>query len=365
MFFIGASALMFIIAFVVIHFLVVPLQIPLGFKVLFSLLILLISQKMVIFSMFFRSEGFYRLPAWFMIVTGFLQIWLIILFLLMMAGIVIGLVLLLFNIEIPYLMGILFVISLIISADGIWNTFKVPPVKEITVSVPQAPADFEPLKMVQLSDLHIGSGFSKAWLQQVVDKTNALKPDVILITGDTIDGYPKELLPQLEPLKQLKAPLGVYMVLGNHEYYFGAKAWTEAFEQMGIPVLVNQSVILRDDDQAVALGGVPALEAKPDVRATFNGIGDRVPRVLMAHFPASAPIFANERVDLQVSGHTHGGQMFWPFNRLVGMFNNGFIKGLYPIGDMVLYVSAGTGLWGGFPVRLMTPSEITLITLKR
>ena len=119
MFFIGASALMFIIAFVVIYFLVVPLQIPLGFKVLFSLLILLISQKMVIFSMFFRSEGFYRLPAWFMIVTGFLQIWLIILFLLMMAGIVISLVLLLFNIEIPYLMGILFIVSLIVAADGI------------------------------------------------------------------------------------------------------------------------------------------------------------------------------------------------------------------------------------------------------
>ncbi len=365
MFFIGASAIMFIIAFVVIHFLVVPLQIPLGFKVLFSLLILLISQKMVIFSMFFRSEGFYRLPAWFMIVTGFLQIWLIMLFLLMMAGVVISLVLLMFHVEIPHLMGILFLISIFVAVDGIWNTFKVPPVKEITVSVPRASADFEPLRIAQLSDLHIGSGFGKDWLQQVVDKTNALKPDVIVITGDTIDGYPKELLPQLEPLKQLKAPLGVYMVLGNHEYYFGAKAWTAAFEQMGIPVLINRAVLLRDDDQAVALGGVPALEAKPDVRATFNGIGEKVLRVLLAHYPAQAPEFAKENVDLQLSGHTHGGQMFWPFNRLVGMFNNGFIKGRYDFQNFVLYVSSGTGLWGGFPVRLMTPSEITLMTLKR
>ena len=155
------------------------------------------------------------------------------------------------------------------------------------------------------------------------------------------------------------------MVLGNHEYYFGAKSWTAAFEQMGIPVLTNRSVILRDNDQAVALGGVPALEATPDIRATFNGIGERVPRILMAHYPGPAPTFAKERVDVQLSGHTHGGQMFWPFNRLVGMFNNGFIKGLYQVGKMVLYVNSGTGLWGGFPVRLMTPSEITLITLKR
>ncbi len=365
MFFIGASAIMFMIAFVVIHFLISPMQIPLGFKVLFSLFILLISQKMILFSMFFRTEGFYRLPAWFMIVTGFLQIWLIILFLLMMAGVVVSLILLLFHVEIPHLMGVLFIVSIFVAADGIWNTFKVPPVKEITVSVPRALEDFQPLRMVQLTDLHIGSGFGREWLQQVVDKTNALKSDVILITGDTIDGYPKELMNALEPLKQLKAPLGVYMVLGNHEYYFGAKEWTDAFEKMGIPVLINQSVLVREGSQTVAIGGVPALETKPDIKATFDGVDENTPRVLMAHYPGPATEFANDNVDVQLSGHTHGGQLFWPFNKLVGLFNNGFIKGFYPVKDLTLYVSAGTGLWGGFPVRLMTPSEITLITLKK
>ena len=365
MFFVGASIVMFMIAFVVIHFLVIPLQIPIGFKFLFSLLILLISQKMVIFSMFFRTEGFYRLPTWFMISTGFLQIWLIILFLLMMIGIVISLILLLFHIEIPHLMSVLFILSIFVTADGIWNTFKVPEVKEIQIALKNAPEDFEPLKIIQLSDLHIGSGFSKEWLQDVVHRTNNQNPDVILITGDTIDGYPQELLPQLEPLKQLKAPLGVYMVLGNHEYYFGAKQWTKAFESLGIPVLSNQSVILREGTQSVAVGGVPSLGEKPDIQATFKNIKEDIPRILMAHYPNQVLDFSRNKIDLQLSGHTHGGQMFWPFNQLVGRFNDGFIKGLYFIKDTILYVSSGTGLWGGFPVRLMTPSEITMIILKR
>ncbi len=365
MFFLGASVIMFIIAFAVIYFFVVPLQIPVGFKFLFSLLILLISQKMVIFSMFFRTEGFYKLPSWFMIGTGFLQIWLIILFLLMMLGIVTSLILLLFHIEIPHFMASLFIISIVVSAIGIWNTFKVPDVKEVILTIDQAPKDFEPLKIAQLSDLHIGSGFSQEWLEKVVHKTNTLKPDVVLITGDTIDGYPQELLPKLEPLRQLKAPFGIYMVLGNHEYYFGAKQWAEAFEKMGISVLSNQSVLLREGDQSVAIGGVPSLEDEPNVLMTFQGVKEKTPRVLMAHYPGEVLDFSQYKVDVQLSGHTHGGQMFWPFNQLVGHFNNGFIKGVYKVKNTILYVSSGTGLWGGFPLRLRTPSEITLIILKK
>jgi predicted MPP superfamily phosphohydrolase len=186
---------------------------------------------------------------------------------------------------------------------------------------------------------------------------NALAPDLIVITGDLVDGRLDELRRHIEPLRQLTAPDGVYAVTGNHEYYWNAEAWLEHLRSLGIRILRNQRVAIRD---AFELAGVDDSSATEDVPRALAGRDPAVPVVLLAHHPRTVARAVAAGVDLQLSGHTHGGQLL-PLGWLSRLFEPR-VAGLARFGATSLYVSEGTGFWGP-PMRVGTSSEIALITL--
>lgn len=261
-------------------------------------------------------------------------------------------------------------ICFFLACYGLWNATRVPLVKQIQISFPSLPENWKPLKIVQLTDLHIGGGFDGRWLQKVVDKTLAQKPDLIVITGDTIDEPVHKLRQEIEPIQQLKAPLGVYMIFGNHEYYSGYKAWEKYFSKMGIELLTNtykriehegNSLVVAGYDEGARYNREKADKKLPEI---MQGVSEQELKILLAHYPALFQKSQEMKNILQLSGHTHGG-MFFPVNLLTKIYNGGYVKGIYEEKDAKLYVSEGTGLWGGFLARLGTGNEITVLTIKR
>lgn len=244
-----------------------------------------------------------------------------------------------------------------------------PSVREIEVRFPDLPATLDGYRIAQVSDLHCSSA-ARGWrTRAVVEQVNALAADLVCLTGDYVDGKVANLSNDLLPLKDLKARDGVYGVRGNHEYYRDWLAWCAWFDAQGFRFLSNECVF---PHAGLALAGVPDVagfqkrcEAAPDPYRAFAAATNGEFRVLMQHRPKTAE--ENCRtvgVNLQLSGHTHGGVapiVQW----LVGWFNNGYLRGLYRIGDACLHVSPGCGQWAGFPMRFFNPSEITLITLRR
>lgn len=290
--------------------------------------------------------------------------------------------------------GVLLTTALILATFSAAQGTRVPPVKQVDIYIDNLPPALQGFRIVQLSDMHVSSLFRAAWAKAVVAQANALKPDLTVLTGDIIDGSPRARAADVAPLADLRARYGVYACLGNHEYYAGAQGWQEKFESLGIPVLVNAHRVLSvttatrlkgetagdaslgkatSQDVATArivLAGIADPTgatrmgfAAPDMDKTFAGSPAGL-RVLLSHQPRLAPEAAMHGVALQLSGHTHGGQLF-PASLAVGRFNGGFLAGLYRVAGMQLYVSRGVGLWGGFPIRFGAPSEITEITLRR
>ena len=365
MFFFITTILTILVAAYIIKSLVLPLSAALWIKMILAGLILIGSQKMGIYWLLGNIFPVLQMRG-VMIFFGIAQAWIFIMFL----GVIMLNLLSLFKVFIQGALPIMLIATFLMAVFSVWQALRVPSVKEVKVVLKELPLSWQPLRIVQLSDLHIGSGFNGKWLKQVVDKTNALQPDVIVITGDSIDNTVDQLSPQMEPLRQLKAPLGVYMVFGNHEYYYGPDAWEEAFEKMGISVLHQKHVLLRSGAQTVALGGgtwgarYHPKRQDARLREIFDGVQSGVPRILLAHYPAVFPAAAQQDVLLQLSGHTHGGMTF-PINLITKAFNSGYLRGLYQEDGRFLYVSDGTGLWGGLPARIGTQNEITLITVKR
>lgn len=223
--------------------------------------------------------------------------------------------------------------------------------------------DLEGFRIVQLSDLHIGPTLGREWLQKVVQQANAERPDVIVITGDLVDGTPEQLGPELAPLAELSAPFGIFFVTGNHEYYSGAPEWIEFLTARGIRVLRNQHVVLQSGSGQLCLAGVNDLQGAsmfPEEGSSpakaIDGCPTGVPTILLAHDPRSVTEAAKAHVDLVLSGHTHGGQ-FWPWTWMV-LLQQANREGFYRHGETQLYVTPGTGYWGP-PVRLGTTGEIT------
>lgn len=262
--------------------------------------------------------------------------------------------------------GGILITGVVVTALGIWRSRR-PSVVRIAVPITGLHEDLEGFRIVQLSDLHIGPTLKRNFVERVVSTANGLEPDLIALTGDVADGHVAAMRHEVAPLAGLGAPHGKFFVTGNHEYYWDAPGWVKEVERLGFDALVNTYRVIEQGAATLLVAGVTDSTAsagtpghRSDPEAAVSGAPDVDVRLLLAHQPSSA--FAAQRVgfDLQLSGHTHGGQYF-PFNLVVRLFQP-FVHGLHRLQDMWLYVSRGTGYWGP-PMRLGVPSEITLIEL--
>jgi hypothetical protein len=241
-------------------------------------------------------------------------------------------------------------------------------VPEVEVRLPRLPAALSGLTIVQLSDVHIGPTIGRKFVEHVVEKTNAQKPDAIVITGDLVDGSVAALRHHVEPLAKLKARHGVFFVTGNHEYYSGVDEWLAELERLGIRVLRNERVSLGDKGASLDLAGVDDQHARgfgpghgPDYDRPFRDRDEERELIVLAHQPSQIARLGAARPGLQLSGHTHGGQI-WPFGALVRL-NQPYVAGLHRHDATTqIYVSRGTGYWGP-PMRLFCPAEITKLVL--
>ncbi len=261
-------------------------------------------------------------------------------------------------------------LAAVLAATGVGNALRVPPVRDVTVMVRDLPPSFDNYRIVQLTDLHISRLFTADWAEAAVERTNAAGADLIVVTGDFIDGSLAMRRADVEPLRRLRAPDGVYAIPGNHEYFFNYGEWMRHLTAMGFRLLTNGHVVIDRGSGQLVIAGVTDLsapgagEAPPDLGQALRGAPAGAPIVLLDHQPRNAPAAAARGVALQLSGHTHGG-MIVGLDRLVARGNAGFVSGRYAVGGMTLYVSNGTGLWPGFALRLGVPSEITRFTLRR
>ncbi|MFJ9871134.1 metallophosphoesterase [Streptomyces sp. NPDC101165] len=244
---------------------------------------------------------------------------------------------------------------------GTYGVLRGPRVKRVTVPLAKLPRAAHGFRIAVVSDIHLGPVLGRGFAQRVVDTVNATRPDLIAVVGDLVDGSVKDLGPAAAPLAQLSARHGAFFVTGNHEYFSGAEQWVAEVRTLGLHPLENARTELPYFD----LAGVNDLQGEsegqgPDFR---KALGDRDPAracVLLAHQPVQIHEAVRYDVDLQLSGHTHGGQL-WPGN-LVAAAANPTVAGLDRYGDTQLYVSRGAGAWGP-PTRVGAPSDVTVIEL--
>ena len=238
----------------------------------------------------------------------------------------------------------------------------------VDVPLRNLPPALHGFSIVQISDIHVGTTIRKKYVEKIVKAVNALKPDLIAVTGDVVDGSVRDLRVHTAPLAGLRAPHGAFFVTGNHEYYSGASAWTAEFARLGLRVLLNEHIVIEHQGASLVIAGVtdfssdrfnPSQRSDPHI-ALAGAPADAGVRILLAHQPRSAPAAASAGFDLQLSGHTHGGQ-FWPWNLFV-RFQQPFTAGLHRLNRLWIYVSRGTGYWG-IPNRFGAPSEITRLRL--
>jgi predicted MPP superfamily phosphohydrolase len=256
--------------------------------------------------------------------------------------------------------------ALAVTASGAWLARR-PRVVRVAVPIADLPKDLEGFRIVQVSDLHVGPTIKRRFVQRVVETANGLDPDVVALTGDVADGAVGALRQDVAPLADLHARYGKFFVSGNHDYYWDPVGWLREIERLGFTVLTNAHRLLRRGTGTLLLAGVTDASAghhmpghASNPQAALAGAPERDVAVLLAHQPQSAFAARAAGFDLQLSGHTHGGQYF-PFNLLVRLFQP-FVAGLHRLEEMWLYVSRGTGYWGP-PLRLGAPSEVTLIEL--
>lgn len=251
---------------------------------------------------------------------------------------------------------------------GFINARRRARVRRVDVPIADLPAPLHGFSIVQISDIHVGATIKRDYLDGIVDAVNDLDADLIAVTGDLVDGSVKQLSRDTEPLARLAARHGAFFVTGNHEYYSGAGAWVAEVRRLGLSVLMNEHVVLQHEGAAVVVAGVTDYSAhyfdpaqRSDPAAAIAGAPSTAGvRLLLAHQPRSAFAAAPAGFDLQLSGHTHGGQ-FFPWNFLVRL-QQPFTAGLHRLGRLWVYISRGTGYWGP-PKRLGAPSEITYLRL--
>jgi hypothetical protein len=251
-----------------------------------------------------------------------------------------------------------------LSALGLREALGALRVKELEVKLKGLPAALAGLRLVQISDVHVGPLLHKEWLTRVVERIGALKPDLVVITGDLVDGSVEQLREHVAPLASLQrsAPRGVFFVSGNHDYYSGADEWSAHLSTLGVRPLRNERVEVAPGLDLAGIDDLtdPGSRSGRNLTRALEGRDPQRPVVLLAHQPKQFLQAAQLGVDLTLSGHTHGGQIF-PFTWLVRLVQP-FVAGLHAVGASQLYVSRGTGFWGP-PLRLAAPAEITLLKL--
>ncbi len=254
-----------------------------------------------------------------------------------------------------------------ITGVGVLQARTMPEVVEVDVPIEGLPAALQGYRIAQITDIHVGPTIRGPFLQGVVDKVNALQADAIAVTGDLIDGYVDRLADEVAPLGQLDARDGVYFVTGNHEYYWDGLAWCDHVRSLGLTVLNNEHRVIERDGAKLLLAGVTdyssggqVKEHTSDPARARQGAPECDVDVLLAHQPRSVFKAAEAGYDLQISGHTHGGQYF-PMNIMVHLVQP-YVAGLERHDDMWIYVSRGTAYWGP-PLRVGAPHEITVLRL--
>jgi len=262
------------------------------------------------------------------------------------------------------------VAAMLLAALGVMQAIKSPPLEDVQIEVRNLPHEFDGYQVVHLTDLHISRLFDAPWTRRVVDDANALGADLIVITGDLIDGNVAQREADVAALRDLRAADGVWVIPGNHEYFFGHREWMAYFAGLAMTPLDNSHAIIQRGAGQLVLAGVNDVSAAqtgapaPDLDAALRGAPAGVPVILLDHQPRNARLSASRGVALQLSGHTHGG-MIVGLDRVVARANNGFVSGRYEVDGMTLYLNNGTALWPGFALRLGVPAELTRITLRR
>ncbi len=257
----------------------------------------------------------------------------------------------------------------LLAGAGLRGGLSAPASKQVEIWIERLPAALDGFRIVQISDIHIGPIRGRSFARYLVNRVHALEPDLVAITGDLVDGRVAKLAAEVAPFADLKAPRGVFMVTGNHDHYSGIEEWVEWAREAGICVLRNQRVTIEkpglgsfelagvDDHRS----GFETGRGGEDLDAALEDLSPDRAVVLLAHDPTTFKRASAMGIDLQVSGHTHGGQI-WPFQYFVRVAVP-FVAGYYRRGDAQLYVSRGTGFWGP-PMRLFAPSEVTEIRLR-
>ena len=260
-------------------------------------------------------------------------------------------------------------VSGLLTLWGVVQARRLAKVTAIDIPIKNLHPDLEGFRIVQISDLHVGPTIGRHVVQAIVDAVNALQPDLIAVTGDLVDGSVAELRDSVAPIASLKAPYGAFFVTGNHEYYSGAENWCRHVAELGIEVLNDRHVMRECKQSRLVIAGVTDLRAYEFVEGHVSdakrAMANAPPcdfRLLLAHQPNSAVKAAEVGFDLQLSGHTHGGQYF-PFTWIIYLAQR-FVKGLHRYKDMWIYVNRGTTYWGP-PLRIGSNQEISLLRLTR
>ncbi|MFZ4712198.1 MAG: metallophosphoesterase [Bacteriovoracaceae bacterium] len=263
-----------------------------------------------------------------------------------------------------YYLSPLLTLAIAVSSTGIglwWG--RKPRVKKVTIKIDGLPEKLKGLSIIQISDLHVGANITEKYVSQVMEECNLLQPHLIVMTGDIGDSEASIHEKELRSFKQLIAPLGIFYVPGNHEYYWNTQEWVEVMKRIKAIPLLNEGQIIHYQGENILMAGITdPIDRKnpPDLRKPLQNIQETSLKILLSHRPDPAQLADQLGYHLQLSGHTHGGQ-FFPWTLAVKVIHKHHL-GLFTQGKLKIYVSGGTGSWGPL-LRLGSSPEITYITL--
>lgn len=266
--------------------------------------------------------------------------------------------------------GVIFSLAIIFSVYGFWNAFH-PKIENIEVQIKNLPVFWQNKIIVQLSDLHLGNVHGVGFLEKVVEKANEIQPDLVFITGDLFDGIEETNLGIfVEPLNKIQAKSGIFFVTGNHEVYLGIEKALAILKETGIKVL-NDEMVELDGLQIVGIG-YPAQDSSPGITGKSKNIGSAIaslknfdktrPSILLYHAPTNIEQVKAAGINLQLSGHTHQGQIF-PIGLIDRLIYGKYYYGFFKEGDFSIYATSGTGTWGP-PMRTLNTPEIVVIKIQ-